>query len=79
MPRFHFNIHDGVSLPDRRGTDLPGLHEAQVEALRLAGDLLRDGATRRRLGQDWRMEVTDEVGTPLFRLDLTVADAARLR
>jgi hypothetical protein len=74
VPRFHLHVYNGLSLPDSRGVDLPDRDAARVEALRLAAELIRDGATRRRLGRDWRMEVTDASGTLLFRLDFTVVD-----
>lgn len=73
VPRFHFHVYNGLSLPDSRGVELADWDAARAEALRLAGELLRDGPTRRRLGQDWRMEVADASGTLLFRLDFTVA------
>lgn len=71
MPHFRFNVYDGVALPDLSGRDFADLAEAQAEALRLAGELMRDGATARRLGGDWRIEVADETGRVLFRLDLS--------
>ena len=74
MPRFHFHVYNGLSLPDSRGIDLADGDAARAEALRLAGELIQDGPTRRRLGRDWRMEVTDAAGTLLFRLDFTVAE-----
>ena len=36
MPRYHFNVHDGVSLPDRDGVELPNLPAARKEAVRYA-------------------------------------------
>lgn len=75
MPRFHFNIYDGISLPDRDGSELADWQEARLEAVRLAGVILRDNATRIALGEEWRMEVTDETGLILFRLDFNVLEA----
>lgn len=72
MPRFHFNVYDGLSQLDREGQELAGWEEARLEAIRLAGAILRDEAKRIALGEDWRMEVTDETGLVLFRLDFTV-------
>ena len=43
-----------------------------MEAIRLAGAIVRDDARRIAVGEDWRMEVTDERGLILFRLDFTV-------
>jgi hypothetical protein len=72
MPRFFFNVYDGIDAPDREGTDLPDWSAGREEAIRLAGELLRDSAKQMALGEDWRMEVTDEAGLILFRLDFTV-------
>ena len=71
MPRFHFNVYDGVALPDLTARDFTDLDGARTEAVRLAGELMQDGATSRRLGDNWRIEVTDDTGRPLFRLDLS--------
>ena len=76
MPRFHFNVHDGADLPDRTGTELADWQDARLEAIRLAGAILREDARRIALGEDWRMEVTDETGLMLFRLDFTVMETA---
>lgn len=72
MPKFHFDVHDGINLPDARGVDLADFDAARQEAIRFAGELMEDAATRRRLGQDWRMEVKDDEGALVFRLDFTV-------
>ena len=76
MPRFHFNIHDGVNLPDPVGTELRGWKEARFEAVRLAGAILRDVANRLSLEEDWRMEVTDDSGLILFQIVFSVLPSA---
>ena len=72
MPRYHFSIYDGVSLPDHDGTELPDLQAARQEAIRFAGKIIADEARTLSLGEDWRMEVTDGSGMLLFRLDFVV-------
>ena len=72
MPRYHFNIYDGFSSHDRDGTELADVHEARREALRRTSDLLDEEVIRGRLGEDWRMEVTDDAGVLLFRFDFIV-------
>lgn len=79
MPRFYFNIYDGVSLPDNTGTELAGWDEARIEAIRLAGEVLKDQAKQISLGEEWRLEVTDRSGLVLFRLDFTVIEAPAVR
>jgi hypothetical protein len=75
VPRFHFNVCDGVNLPDREGTELSDYAEARVEAMRLAGEILKNTAHRLALGEDWHMEVTNERGLVLFRLTFQVVEA----
>ncbi len=75
MPRFHFNIYDGTSELDPEGTELPDYAEARVEAMRLAGEILKSTAHRLALGEDWHLEVTDERGLVLFRLAFQVVEA----
>ena len=70
MPRFYFNVHDGVSMPDDTGTELADRLEAQIEAVQFAGEVIRDNAQRIALGKNWYVEVTDDQHTVLFRLDL---------
>jgi hypothetical protein len=70
MPRFYFNVHDGVSQIDKDGTVLPDWQTARIEAVRLAGEILRDEAYRIALGEDWCIEVTDRKGAIVFRLTI---------
>jgi hypothetical protein len=72
MPRFHFNVHDGVSKLDKKGTVLPDWQAARIEAVRLAGDILKHEAQRVALGEDWRLEVTDHAGLILFQMTFLV-------
>ncbi|MDP4026856.1 hypothetical protein Q8W71_30720 [Methylobacterium sp. NEAU 140] len=78
MPRFHFNVHDGVSRLDLEGTELPDWRAARLDAIRLAGEILRDEAERVALGEDWRIEVTDHTGLVLFQMAFLVIDAPAL-
>lgn len=75
MPRFHFNVYDGIEILDKLGVELPSITYARREAIRYAGGLLEDGARKDSLGSEWRMEITDESGLVLFRLDFLVTDA----
>lgn len=75
MPRYHFNVYDGVSAPDPEGYELVDWQAARLEAVRLAGELLREDAKRIAIGEDWYMEVTDDTGLVLFRLDFSVMEA----
>ncbi len=75
MPCFFFHVHDGVSIPDKEGVELPCWADAQREAIRLAGNVISDSAMTLKLGEDWGMTVTNEEGLTLFRLDFHIASA----
>ena len=79
MPLYHFHIHDGRSILDKNGEELPNPSVARQEAIRYAGRVLDDEAHLLALGEDWYMEVTDESGALLFRLDFHVTDAPAVR
>ncbi|GEO99900.1 DUF6894 family protein [Methylobacterium haplocladii] len=38
MPRYFFDVHDGVDAIDDAGQDLPDLPAAEAEAVRIAGN-----------------------------------------
>jgi hypothetical protein len=70
MARYFFNIHHDTVYFDRDGKELPDKH-AWKEATVMAGRILQDIDGNLRLGQDWRMEVTDEFRDPLFVLQIS--------
>ncbi|GJE77007.1 MULTISPECIES: DUF6894 family protein [Methylorubrum] len=76
MPRYYFHIHDGHSIIDKDGMVLADTSEARRKAIRISGQYLDNDADVVSLGEEWRMEVTDERGLILFRLDFVVTDAA---
>jgi hypothetical protein len=75
VPRFHFNVYDGVSTPDLDGTELPDWETARLEAVRLSGEILKDNAKQIALGEDWRIEVTDDTGLILFQMTFLVVSS----
>ena len=78
MPRFHFNVYDGVTVLDHEGTELADCQAARLEAIRRSGEVLQNGPQCIALGEDWRMEVTDATGLILFRLDFAVTSSAAM-
>jgi hypothetical protein len=66
VPRYFFNVVDGRFLPDLEGTPMSGLDAAKDEAVRTAGEMLRD--LRNWGGSEWQMHVSDESGTTLIKL-----------
>jgi hypothetical protein len=75
MPRYHFNLSDGRSIPDLEGSELPDLASARREAARYAGQLLQDDPQAVWDGGEWVLEVTDARGLLLFRLILSAIEA----
>lgn len=76
MPRFFFHVADGRDLPDLEGTPLPGPAEARAQALRMAGEILREEGMRFWRGAEWRMDVTDEARRTLFTLRFSADEHA---
>jgi hypothetical protein len=46
MPRYYFHVEDHHTDIDEVGTELPDLEAARSEAVRAAGEILRDGAAK---------------------------------
>ena len=76
MPRYHFIVHDGTDLDDPDGTELPDLQTARIEAVKLAGGLLLHSASQFWSTPDWHIEVRDDNGLSLFRIDVEASDAS---
>ncbi|MFD0936720.1 DUF6894 family protein [Methylobacterium trifolii] len=75
MPRYFFNVYDGVSAIDHDGTEFENLAAAKLEALQLIGEILRHHSKSIANGEDWHLEVVDKHALILFRVDLLVTDA----
>jgi hypothetical protein len=78
MPRYHFHVYDAGEHLDPSGRELAGLKEARLEAVRSAGEMLRDDPGTFWNGDEWRMHVTDETGMTLFTLVFIAMDAPAL-
>ena len=68
MPRYFFHVHDGKDMRDEEGLDMPGDEEARTEAVRTAGEMLRDLADGFWDGESWTMEVVDMAGNRVCEL-----------
>ena len=68
LPRYYFHIVDSVVLPDEDGLELPDLAAARIEAVKTAGEMLRDHADRFWMSPDWKVVVTGEDRTVLFSI-----------
>lgn len=73
MPKYYFSVDE--ERPDAAGVDLPNRQAARGEAIRAAGEILRDidGAFA---GEAWRMVVRDENGNILLELRFFVTEGA---
>ena len=79
MPRYFFHPRDGRTQPDATGSEFPSLAAARVEAVRMAGELLKWQAETFWNEAEWSLEVTDEKGLTLFTLHFLAVDAPTLR
>ena len=79
MPRYFFNIHDGLDVQDADGLELADLKAAQTEAVKLFGALLIDQPARLWGGEDCSLEVTDADGSTLFALRCHALPCAAMR
>jgi hypothetical protein len=71
MPRYFFNVVDGVSLPDPDGVELPDLRTARIEAIRFSAQCLSEAADSFWDSEEWRLNVTDDHGLILFYLQIS--------
>lgn len=66
MPRYFFHVHSAAPSIDEQGHELLDDEAAWQQAVRYAGDLLRDTDRKFRPGQQWSIEVSDEAQKPLY-------------
>lgn len=78
VPRYFFNVRDGVYSPDEDGSDLPDIYSAQAEAIKLCGALIRELGAKFWDHGEWQLEVCDVDQTPLFTLTLAATEEALL-
>ena len=67
MPRYYFNVLNlNPGIIDDVGEELPDKEAAWRQATITAGELFKDVDGRLRPGQEWALEVTDEVRRPIY-------------
>jgi hypothetical protein len=66
MPRYHFQVRTDIHVMLSEVVELAKTDDARIEASRRIGELLKDHAGKIGADQDWRMDVTDDVGLILF-------------
>lgn len=75
MARYFFNQFNGEFKPDDQGLEFATLNEARLEAVRYAGEVLREHPTLVWTGEDFRIEVTDAKRLVLFTIIVVGIDA----
>ena len=73
--RYFFNERNGEFRPDYEGQEFANLAEARLEAVRYAGEVLRDHPTLVWTGQDFRIECTNGDKLLLFTVIVVGVDA----
>jgi hypothetical protein len=74
--RFFFNLAGAVYDPDNEGTELASMSDARIEAVKFAGQFLKDQPEVVWLGDELRVEVTDSNQLILFTVIVFGVDAA---
>lgn len=70
MPKYYFDLTGDMDRPDPTGTELCDLASARHEAFLRGAALLSAHNAGRPFNEDWQLDVTDEHGFVLFRLDV---------
>ena len=74
MPRYHFNTHNGHAVIDKEGVVLADLNAARRRAIRLSAAVIASDFAQLDVGEDWRMDVTDDQGRLRLQLHFTVLE-----
>jgi hypothetical protein len=70
MPPFYFDVIHDNQRSAQVSSELPDRDSAWRQAVRAAGDMIRDLGPRFRPGTEWRMDVADGAGQRIFSLRL---------
>lgn len=73
---FFFNQAGAVYDPDVEGIEMPNISDARVQAVKFAAQMLLDRPDIAWLGDEYRVEVTDENQLVLFTFIALGVDAA---
>jgi hypothetical protein len=76
MQKFYFHLSDGHQMRDLVGTDFPSLDAARLEAVRIAGEWLRDNADTVAERRALRFDVSDANRKILTSIAVSVMDPA---
>lgn len=73
--RYFFNVAGAVTEPDTKGLEIGSLSEARIRAVRFANEHLIERPELIWLGEEFRVEVTDDQGQLLFTFIAVGVDA----
>ena len=73
--RYFFNLAGVVQSPDADGLEITSLSEARIHAVKFASEYLRDRPDLVWLGDEFRVEVTDESQQLIFTFIAVGVDA----
>jgi hypothetical protein len=76
---FFFNQAGAIYDPDVEGMEFATVAEARVQAVKFAGEALRDRPELAWTGDEYRVEVTDESQLLLFTFIATGVDSPAVR
>ncbi len=76
MPRYFFHVRDGHDMLDKEGRELPDLQAARAAAAEVTGGLLMDHPETYGAGTKWHVELADETGLTLCRIDVKIMEGA---
>lgn len=79
MPRFYFDLVDGLHSGDAEGAELQSVIEARLEAVRLAGAYVRDNPELVQDSSVFRVLVFDEGRTLLTTITVAGADSPTMQ
>ncbi|GLS46740.1 DUF6894 family protein [Methylobacterium brachythecii] len=72
MPRYFFDVHHGVDLPDPDGKELDDDEAARIKAIDIAGHVLNDYGREALMKESWLLKVFHEDGRLVFQMDVAV-------
>ena len=76
MARYFFHVEDGTFNVDDEGTECADAAALRVQALAAAGVVLKGSGRHYPIGFKWQVHVTDEAMGTVFKLRLSMEEAA---
>ncbi|MEI9889968.1 MAG: hypothetical protein WDN45_04395 [Caulobacteraceae bacterium] len=73
MPRYFFNVQDGVAVDDREGAECVDLGDARGEAVRRVAAMLGERTDEFWRDAYWKLSVADERGLTLFSIEISAS------